>query len=365
MWHRAADIRTLLLAAPVALLGVWLASVFSEGLTHPAAVVVVSEDGARVEILTPSTADASHVVFVPVTGREPAPMMGRWQRLEDRLVFSPVLPFSLGQDYTARWRDAAGRDREAHFRRSGVPAAAPTVVMQPQGVALPANALKFYLHFSQPMEQGVFLDRLRLTDGAGREVVGPFRETELWSPDGRRLTVWFHPGRQKTGVNLNVDEGPVLHAGQRHTLHVAGTWRSAQGVPLGADQVFSFDVGAADHACPVLAGWRIQAPKAGSQEPLRLTFDEPLDTAMLGAALQVRRESASAPLAIQATVAAGGLAWSAVPEAPWQSGAHELVADPLLEDLAGNNLEKPFEVDLTAVIVPKEPPATRRRFVIP
>ena len=66
------------------------------------------------------------------------------------------------------------------------------------------------------MRQGVFLEFCKLRASHGREDDdGPFRETELWSEDGRRLTLWLHPGRQKTGVNLNTEIGPVLDPGTR------------------------------------------------------------------------------------------------------------------------------------------------------
>src|SRR5689334_1054660 len=81
-------------------------------------------------------------------------------------------------------------------------APAPCVeALYPGAATLPANHLKFYVHFSVPMRQGVFMDYCKLLDDHGRMVPEPFRETELWSEDGRRLTLWLHPGRQKTGVN--------------------------------------------------------------------------------------------------------------------------------------------------------------------
>src|SRR6185436_13722943 len=80
----------------------------------------------------------------------------------------------------------------------------------PGSHTLPANHLKFYLHFSEPMRQGVFLEHCKLLDDHDQPVTEPFRETELWNEDGTRLTLWFHPGRQKTGVNLNVDLGPIV-----------------------------------------------------------------------------------------------------------------------------------------------------------
>jgi hypothetical protein len=42
-----------------------------------------------------------------------------------------------------------------------------------------------------------------------------------------------------------------------------------------------------------------------------------------------------------------GLNWRAIPAQSWTAGSYELRADPNLEDLAGNNLTKPFEVDVS------------------
>ena len=95
---------------------------------------------------------------------------------------------------------------------------ADSVAIFPSAEVLPANHLKFYVHFPEPMREGVFLDYCALLDEHGQPVLEPFRETELWSDDRRRLTLWLHPGRQKAGVNLNVEFGPVLEPGRRYTL---------------------------------------------------------------------------------------------------------------------------------------------------
>ncbi len=273
-----------------------------------------------------------------------APLLGRWEHAAGRAVFLPALPLPAGQGFALEWQGADGATRRHEFRTAAAAGAVPSVELLPAGVPLPANALKFYLQFSEPMERGVFLDRLRLLESDGREVVGPFRETELWSPDGRRLTVWFHPGRQKTGVNLNLDEGPVLRAGRRCRLVVAGAWRSAAGVALGSDRFFEWEVGPADHGLPALATFHLEAPAGQGRDPLIVKSDEPLDPGVLAGALQVRRNGLLVPGS--AVAAPDGRSWRFVPDAVWQSGEHELQADPQLEDLAGNSLVKPFEVNL-------------------
>lgn len=105
----------------------------------------------------------------------------------------------------------------------------------PSAEVLPANQLKFYLHFSNPMEPGDTLRHFRLIDlTTGQPVLDAFRETELWDDARQRLTLWFHPGRQKTGVNLNDEFGPILTEGHRYELQIDPALRSSQGHPLSA-----------------------------------------------------------------------------------------------------------------------------------
>src|SRR5690606_18034063 len=95
------------------------------------------------------------------------PLLGRWERTAGRVVFLPVLPLPAGQAFALEWTGADGATRRHEFRTAAAAVAQPTVELRPAGVPLPANALKFYLHFSEPMERGVFLDRLRLFESDG------------------------------------------------------------------------------------------------------------------------------------------------------------------------------------------------------
>jgi len=49
--------------------------------------------------------------------------------------------------------------------------------------------------------------------------------------------------------------------------------------------------------------------------------------------------------------------WQFTPDRPWHAGKYKLVIDTRLEDLAGNSIARPFEVDLFDTIqktVPSE-----------
>ncbi len=293
-------------------------------------------------------------------GEAKAPLFGSVSKEQAIVRFAPALPFVPGEGYRVEFQKTDGTWSTQRLRFELPKAEAPTAVMLLSDTPFPANALKFYLHFSQPMEQGVFLERITLHRLDGSVVQGAFRETELWSPDGKRLTLWLHPGRQKTGVNLNKDEGPVLVEGETYTLKLAAAWRSAAGIPLGKEIAFPITAGAVDHACPEPQRWKITAPKRGTRDPLHLLFDEPLDPAMLYSALHVRSGDQEVKGAIH--VARDARSWSLIPAGEWPPGRYEIVIDPLLEDLAGNNLLGPFEVDRDQPVTPAQ--ATTLRFEV-
>ena len=210
---------------------------------------------------------------------------------------------------------------------------------------IPANHLKFYITFSEPMEQGVFMERIKLRRPDGSEIAGPFRETELWSPDGKRLTVWLHPGRQKTGVNLNEDEGAVLRENEDVTLVISGDWRAASGRKLGSEFKRTYRVAKPDHDQPDPEKWVVHSPKPGTSDPLRIEFPEPLDWALLQNSLSV---TTSGDGVIEGRIETGNgeREWRFIPKSAWSHGEFRIKVSPVLEDLAGNNLERPFEVDV-------------------
>ncbi len=285
-------------------------------------------------------------------GEGVTPMFGTVVKGQGHARFVPALPLVAGETYRVEFRKSDGPWITQHLRMELSKTAVPSVSIAPKPTVLPANALKLYLQFSHPMEQGVFLDRITLHRQDGSIIDGALRETELWSPDGTRLTLWLHPGRQKTGVNLNTDEGPVLRAGETHTLKVAANWRSDQGVALGKETAFTLTAGAVDHTCPDPQRWQLTAPKTGTREPLTVQFDEALDPAMLVSALTVKQGENTVAGTVQ--VAADARSWSFTPAGDWQPGPHALHIDPLLEDLAGNNLLGPFEVDRDAAVKPAQ-----------
>lgn len=237
------------------------------------------------------------------------------------------------------------------------PAAPAVVSIYPTASTLPANQLKFYIHFSEPMRQGVFLDHCRLLDERGRDIPEPFRETELWSEDGKRLTLWLHPGRQKTGVNLNTDFGPILAPGHRCTLVISGRWPSAAGVASGQDAQKGFFVGPRVTNQLKPEEWKVIPPVAGSREPLEIRFPAPLDHALLRRCLSVTGADGH-PCQGTVSTADAERCWQFTPAQPWSGQRHTITVAAVLEDLAGNSLARPFEVNLEEAPPVKVPATT-------
>ncbi len=229
--------------------------------------------------------------------------------------------------------------------------------VHPSAAVLPSNQLKFYLHFPVPMPQGEALSRLALVDrDTGQPVPEPFRETELWDHEKRRLTLWLHPGRQKTGVNLNADFGPILTEGRRYELRLTQPWSAEDGTRISPGILKQFSAGPPQRAQLRLSDWSIAPlPAPGSREALIVRFPTPLDHALLRRCLSLWIPGAKEPVPGQVDLRDDERTWSFTPERPWSSQAHELRVLSFLEDLAGNSLARPFEVDLQAPLVPAIP----------
>ncbi len=225
--------------------------------------------------------------------------------------------------------------------------AARVVAIYPTSDTLPENQLKFYIYFSQPMRRGEAYRHIQLIDDHGEVVPYPFLELpeELWDPSQQRFTLLLDPGRIKRGLKPREQFGPVLEAGRRYRLVIDAGWSDALGRPLAETASKSFRVTQPDDQQPQWETWKLQLPRAGSREPLVVQFDEMLDHGLLQRMIWVV-DAQGNPLAGSGEAIQKETAWRFVPEAPWQPGEYRLCVDTRLEDLAGNNLVRPFEVDL-------------------
>lgn len=280
-------------------------------------------------------------------------MAGRYTVENGRLRFAPRYPLEAGVIYRAVYRSTQpqiGNESPAataEFEIAPAQAAKPTelTAIYPSSNRLPENQLKFYLHFSAPMARGEAYEHLRLLDAKGQPIELPFLELgeELWDREGKRFTLFFDPGRIKRGLKPREELGPAIEEGKSYTLLVDDGWHDAAGRALAAEVRKRFDVGPPDETPPNVAKWKLAAPPAGGREPLAVEFPEPLDHALLGRLLRVER--GGEPVAGEIAIDRLETRWRFTPRDAWRPGSYNLVAGKELEDLAGNSLARPFEVD--------------------
>ena len=287
----------------------------------------------------------------------PPAIVGRYAVADARLRFTPLFPFDEGRQYDVlfdpsqlpdRGNDAwRGQPITAVVGRAAVARVPSTVVstIYPSAASVPANQLRLYLHFSAPMDWRSGHEHVLLLDDAGQEVPDAFLplDADFWNDDRTRYTVFFDPGRVKRGILPNKQMGRALEAGRRYTLLVRREWRDGHGLPLKEEFRHQFTAVPAIERALSMQEWSVTAPAAGTTQPLVVTFKAPLDRGLLMRALGVERAGVGVPGSI--VIDRQETRWALTPQQPWTAGDYQLVSLEFLEDLAGNRIGRPFEVD--------------------
>lgn len=278
-------------------------------------------------------------------------VLGKWSLIEKppTLQFEPRFSLQDGIRYRARLR-LDGLNVQAELFRALEPKVPTTIVekVYPTGAMLPENLLKFYVHFSNPMAMRDVYEHVHLRDEKGRELVQPFLEIheELWDKQGKRLTLLLDPGRIKRGLVPNVENGSILCKGRRYELVIDATLQDAQGQPLVQSFRKEFMAIDSDHRQPQIDDWKIELPKIGSLDPLIIRFGESLENAIAMRGMQLYLQGAAIEGEFSLRQQESECAFH--PVNAWRAGTFELRVNSTMEDLAGNSLRKPFEIEMTA-----------------
>jgi hypothetical protein len=284
-------------------------------------------------------------------------MQGRYTLHDGIVRFTPAYGFDPGRAFAATFDPARipGAASDDHWRGTPIVATVSlsrvahdpsTVVRQvyPSGPVVPANMLRFYIEFSDPMGRGTALEHIRLEEASGSEVVDPFLplDADLWSPDRIRFTLFVDPGRVKRDIKPNRDLGRALIPGGSYALVIDEAWFDGREARLARAHRHLFQVGEPIERALDQSHWTIEPPRAGTRAPLAVRFPWALDYGLLQRALGVRREGVD--LAGAVVVDQGETRWTFRPDADWQAGDYRLIVLTILEDPAGNRLGRAFEV---------------------
>lgn len=272
-------------------------------------------------------------------------MLGEYDIQGNDVVFKPLIPFTRGFKYEVSWRNKLLTAIQIPADENRVN---PKVVsVYPTGKSLPENLLKIYIVFSKPMQEGKAVENIAVIKNGADTVSSVFLnlEPELWNKERTILTVWLDPGRIKRELQPNQSLGPPLEIGNRYEIIIKPGWADKEGAALGEYYRKEFVVIKRDDRSPDLDTWTIHPPAAGTVEPLRIELHESLDYGVLinavhiihGQTLKGTFETLDEETVLLFT-----------PSAAWEAGQYTIVAEPRLEDLAGNNLDRLFDTDLLA-----------------
>jgi hypothetical protein len=217
--------------------------------------------------------------------------------------------------------------------------------ISPEAKVLPANTLRFYLHFPRPGEAHFDRDQLWLLDEQGQVVPDPFLvlSQELWSVDGRRLTVLMEPGRIKRGLGTDPSHKPALVVGRTYSLVVTALGQTAR---------YSFRVGDPVQEAIDETGWRIVSPNVGSLDPVVVHFDRVMDAALCEDEIRILT-SFGEIIQTHVSIAPDGTTIQLTPSRPWNAEEHSLFVSDRLEDVCGNRLGEALDHDLSATGRPR------------
>ena len=333
-------------------------------------IVTPSEPGGSVDVLWPQAGSlpglqagdavqqrlaSAFRVYVDAAGAA-SPMAGRHDILEDRFRFTPRFPFREGIAYAVSVDEdcllVTGATACASTTRPDVAftitaaelAAARVAAVEPQADPLPANLLRFYVHFSAPLAQGDAYSHISLVRVDGSLVPSPFLDLAraLWDQEQKRLTVLLDPGRIKRGVGPHLAAGPPLVEGETYTFRVGPGLRDARGrvVTEAFEKKFVAVAPEPERLDP--RRWTIVTPSRGSREPLRVETAVHIDSGAFGGAIRIVTDKGET-VAGTASLRPGAPAWQFIPDRNWLPGRYRIEVRTEVEDISGNSLQSALD----------------------
>lgn len=274
------------------------------------------------------------------------PVLGEYKIIENVLIFRPIIAFTRGLKYEVRVSNKLLSEIEIPFDESGsVPA---VIAIYPTSDTVPLNLLKVYIAFSKPMQEGQSLNNIRVIKNREDTISSIFLDLqpELWNKERTILTLWLDPGRIKRDLQPNKAMGSPLQQGANYEMVIREDWRDTEGISLAKEFRKNFRVESRDSLSPVIENWTIHLPKSGSNQPLKINLHEPLDYILLKNTVRIVDNKGKIITGIIETAAEETILHF-TPSVAWSAGDYTIEIESRLEDLAGNNLNRLFDKDIS------------------
>jgi hypothetical protein len=340
--------------ACVAVITLWVMAASAQ--TSSTQTISIQFDGHTFKVTgwnAPSTAPAKgwgSIFNVYAGAGDVPPLAGTYGVESGALIFHPNYPIAPDVHYRAVFLPPSGGSPVEKTFDAPHQQKIPSVRVEhvyPSGDVLPSNLLRLYIYFSAPMSRSESAQYLHVLDENGKELQGAHAVflpgEELWDPNYQRLTMTFDPGRIKRGLTSNMKIGPPIMEGKRYTLVIDRNWPDAHGAPLVEGFRKSFRGGPAVRNPPDPMQWRVTAPKAGTVDALVVDFPTAMNYPLLQRMIHVL--GAQGTLTGTISIDRQETQWRFAPHDLWKAGGYQLIVDSAIEDLAGNHIGQPFDID--------------------
>ena len=272
------------------------------------------------------------------------PVIGDYFFEDDKVIFKPIIAFTRGLRYQVYLRNVVVYEIE--MKRVSFIAIPEVVAVYPALDTLPENLLKFYIEFSKPMQEGNVSDQIHLIKDDHDTLSSVFLDLELWNNERTMLTLWLDPGRIKRDLQPNKRFGPPMNKGSRYQLVINKDCQDAEGILLKQNFTRNFFTGLRDSLSPDVGLWAIDVPKAKTKEQLKISFHESLDHVLAENTISVADTNGNEVKGKFRANDYGTIVYF-IPDAEWKPGIYILQVESRLEDIAGNNLDRLFDTDLS------------------
>ncbi len=306
---------------------------------------VVNYDGAdALNVTFESDKDIKDIHFFLQGKNEP--ILGDFEQAHHTILFRPIVPFTKGKTYEIKYRqEIIGMfDVEASKTNDNPMLTA----IFPSTDTVPENLLKMYFVFSKPMQEVQnaleFIEVYNLTDHVATSIFLEL-QNELWNEDHTELTLWLDPGRIKTDLVPNRNQGLPLEEGKEYEIRISSKWYDAQNNLLDKNYTKHIYVSKKDRIQLALDQWTVKTSKSGTRDPIFLNVNEPLD-AMLALETVLIYDANNSIVQGDFKLIDHEKRLLFTPSEPWKPGTYSISIRSILEDLAGNNLNHLFDVDL-------------------
>ena len=262
------------------------------------------------------------------------------------VTFKPLIAFTPGLKYDVLFSDKLIGQFEIPALNN---ADKPEIIrVYPTTDTLPENALKLYVVFSKPMQEGQALNNIIVIKNENDTLHSTFLDLdqELWNKDRTTLTLWFDPGRIKRDLQPNQSLGAPLHESNSYKVIIGQDWRDERGISLQRRYQKDFSVGKRDSISPNPATWTIHQPRASTKDILKIDLHESLDYILLKNAIQVTDNGGNSIKGFLEPSAKETIL-NFTPNEIWKPGEYVINIESRLEDLAGNNLNRLFDKDIS------------------